>query len=101
MTGGIVFPQDHPRIALQVGGKKESQLYSKEKCVQENLSNLLIAYFPLSSILIVLFISHRLVYRYSKAEEAFCIFEPNGKVKGKAIMSSNVIVTTCADTPTP
>lgn len=78
------------------GGK--SHLHPKEKCVQEKLLNILIS-FPISSICMLFFISHRLVHWYSKAENAPCVRELEWK-GGKAATCTKVTVTTCRD-PAP
>lgn len=89
---------DDPRTEPSLG-KRKSQLYSKEKCIWEKLKNPLIS-FPTPSILMLLFIPHRLVYRYSKAEKASCILVLEWK-GGKATMTSNAIVANCIDPPLP
>lgn len=77
--------------------KRKSHLYSKKKCVWEKRKNPLIS-FPTPSILMLLFIPHRLVYRYNKFEKVSRILVLEWK-GGKATMTSNAIVGNCTVSP--
>ena len=94
VAGWTASPHHHPRMGSPPG-KRKSQVYSKEKRVWEKLKNPLIS-FPIPSTFMLLFIPHRLVYRYSETEKASRILVLEWK-GGKATMTSNAIVANCAD----